>query len=130
IILHNSNTELAANVFKEKYGKNNYVSIYGDYSGTQRHTSSSTTDFEILEEIIRPAEINIKPNPAIVDRVNAVNARLKNAKGERRLFVAEHCEKTIRDFERVIYKEERREIDKSNLDLTHISDAIGYYIEY
>ena len=130
IILHNSNTELAANVFKEKYGKNNYISIYGDYSGTQRHTSSSTTDFEILEEIIRPAEINIKPNPAVIDRVNSVNARLKNAKGERRLFVAEHCEKTIRDFERVIYKEERREIDKSNLDLTHISDAIGYYIEY
>jgi hypothetical protein len=55
---------------------------------------------------------------------------LKDASGETKLFVNHKCKNLIKDFEQVIYKEGKREIDKSNLTLTHISDAVGYYIEY
>ncbi|MFA5772872.1 MAG: phage terminase large subunit [Thermoplasmata archaeon] len=129
IILHNSNTEAASNEVRRRY-PNADIYIYGDYSGTFRHTSSPTTDYEIMKSIIYPAAVNIKPDPPVINRVNSVNARFKNAKGERRLFVHSKCKHTIRDFEQVSYKEGKREIDKTNLDLTHISDAIGYYIEY
>lgn len=129
IIVKNSNTEKAAKMFIDKYpGKQVY--IYGDYSGTFRHTSSMTTDYDILRAIIKPLDIRVKNNPPVIDRINAVNSRLCNAKGERRLFVNAECKTVIKDFEQVVYKEGKREIDKSNLDLTHISDAIGYYIEY
>lgn len=129
IVLKNSNTETASRKVREKYPKAQ-IFVYGDYSGSQRHTSSSTTDFEIIKNIINPVDIRIKPNPPVIDRVNAVNSRLCNAKGERRLFVSPVCKTVIKDFEQVTYKEGKREIDKSNLDLTHISDALGYYIEY
>jgi hypothetical protein len=37
----------------------------------------------------------------------------------------------IKDFEEVVWDEKKREIDKkNNPDLTHASDALGYYIEY
>lgn len=129
IVLKNSNTENASREVRKRYPNAN-IHIYGDYSGTFRHTSSPTTDYEIMKSIIYPTSVNIKPNPSIINRYNSVNARLKNAKGERRLFVHSKCKTVIRDFEQVSYKEGKREVDASNLDLTHISDAIGYYIEY
>jgi len=129
IILRNANTELAANTFINKY-PDKLVSIYGDYSGTFRHTSSPTTDYDILKSIIKTRDINIKPDPPVTDRINSVNSRLRNSNGDVRLKINSNCKTTIRDFEQVVYKEGKREIDKSSLDLTHISDAIGYRIEY
>ncbi|MBK7380423.1 MAG: hypothetical protein IPJ03_15825 [Ignavibacteriales bacterium] len=129
IVLRNANTELAANTFINKY-PDKVVSIYGDYSGTFRHTSSPTTDYDIIKSIIKTRDINIKPDPPVTDRVNSVNSRLRNSKGDVRLKINRNCKTTIRDFEQVVYKEGKREIDKSSLDLTHISDAIGYRIEY
>jgi hypothetical protein len=89
-----------------------------------------TTDYQIMQDIIKPVDIRIKPNPLVINRINAVNAKLKNAKGERYLFINRNCKHLIRDFEQVTYKEKSRDIDKSDLNLTHISDALGYYIEY
>ena len=129
IVLKNSNTELASKTYSDKY-KNAATIVYGDYSGNQRHTSSTTTDYEIIKNIINPIEIKVKPNPPVVDRINAVNSRLCNANGQRKLFVNHKCKTVIRDFEQVVYKEGKRDIDKTSLELTHISDAIGYYIEY
>ena len=41
------------------------------------------------------------------------------------------CKYLIRDLEQVVLKEGTRDIDKaSNSDLSHISDALGYYIDY
>jgi len=129
IVLKNSNTETASRKVRDKYPEGEII-VYGDYSGVQRHSSSATTDFEIIKTIINPSEIRIKPNPPVIDRVNAVNSRLCNAMGVRRMFLDPSCKVAIRDFEQVVYKEGKREIDKTNLDLTHISDAIGYYSEY
>jgi len=129
IYMQNTNTEKTSELFRSKYPGAEVV-IYGDYAGKQRHTSSSMTDYDIMQKIIRPADIRLKPNPSVIDRVNAVNGMLKNASGETKLFVNHKCKNLIKDFEQVIYKEGKREIDKSNLTLTHISDAVGYYIEY
>ena len=130
IVETNTNTEYMAKKVGDLYGYGTYFRIYGDYSGTFRSTSSRSTDYDIISQILPNSNISVKPNPSIVDRINAVNSRLCNAKGERRLLVNPKCKTVTKDFEQVVYKEGKREIEKSNLDLTHISDGIGYYIEY
>lgn len=129
IVQRDTHTELMVNELLKRYDKRSF-NFYGDYSGTFRSTSSPTTDYEIIKKMLPGASINIKPNPSVVDRINAVNWRLKNDKDIKRLFVHRNCKHTIKDFERVQWKEGKREIDKSDHELTHISDAIGYYIDY
>jgi PBSX family phage terminase large subunit len=129
IIGINTNTEDQTRTLLNKYPNALAITIYGDYSGNQRHTSSRTTDYEIIRSIIPSAEIRVKPNPPVNERINAVNARLRNSQGDIRLFIDNRCKRLISDFERVSYKTGSRDLDKSNTELTHISDAIGYYIE-
>jgi hypothetical protein len=72
-------------------------------------------------------------NPAVKDRVNCVNAKLRNQAGYRTLFVDPRCRQLIQDFERVHWKTDLNgnalgEIDKSDPARTHVSDALGYMI--
>jgi aspartate ammonia-lyase len=65
--------------------------------------------------------------------VNCLNARLRNHAGERRLTVHPHCKQLIKDFERVHWKTDPsgntlNDIDKSDVNRTHLSDALGYMI--
>ena len=68
-------------------------------------------------------------NPAVRDRVNTVNARLRNASGERRLAIDEKCKELIQDLEQVCYKPGSSQLDKdSDSRRTHLSDALGYLL--
>ena len=40
------------------------------------------------------------------------------------------CKTLIRDLEQVVNKEGTRDIDKSNPELTHMSDGFGYAVDY
>jgi hypothetical protein len=67
--------------------------------------------------------------------VNCVNARLRNHAGEHRLIVDPKCKHLILDFERVHWKSDTHgntlaDIDKSDPDRSHVSDALGYMIAY
>lgn len=132
IVGRNVTTQEMAQKVAEKYGDKKLYLVYGDYYGNSRDTRSLTTDYEIIKSVLKNVRIFVKPNPSVVDRVNAVNSRLCNSKGERHLFVdLRNCPELIQDLEQVVWDEKKREIDKkSNLDLTHASDALGYYIEY
>jgi len=127
----NTNTEYMAKRIGDIFGYGTYFEIYGDYSGTFRSTNSMTTDYQIIKQILPNCDIKTKPNPPVIDRVNAVNSRLCNANNERRLFInTKKCKELTKDLEQVIWKEGKREIDKTNLQRTHASDGLGYYIEY
>lgn len=127
----NTNTEYMAKKVGDIYGYGTYFEIYGDYSGTFRSTNSMTTDYQIIRQILPNCDIKTQPNPPVINRVNAVNARLCNVNGERRLFInTKKCKELTKDLEQVIWMENKREIDKSNRDRTHASDGVGYYIEY
>ena len=68
-------------------------------------------------------------NPPVRERVNAVNAKLRNAAGETRLFVDPKCKELIADFEQVSYLDDSTKIDKEkDRRRTHLSDALGYWI--
>lgn len=132
---NNTDTRAMAEHVNAKYPFKD-IWLYGDYSGNNRDTRSRTTDFEIIKSILNIPEsrIRVKKQPPVTSRINAVNARLNNVKNERHLFVTANCVHTIKDFENVIYdkngKIEKNTTDPIKKQLSHISDAIGYYIEY
>jgi len=70
-----------------------------------------------------------RSNPAVRDRLEMVNGMLKNANGDRRLFIAPRCRELILDLEQVVLQEGSLIIDKTkDLRRTHLSDALGYLI--
>jgi len=134
IYLRNSNTYEACAEFAERYKDHRMgVSLYGDATGRARSTSSNLTNYEIIRQELSQFHIRDyvrRSNPAERDRINAVNAMLRNAEGEPRLHIhPQKCKMLCKDLEQVAFKDGTSQIDKSKPDLTHISDALGYRIE-
>lgn len=132
IIIPTSNTNEVCREILNRYGKHQAgFTIFGDASGRAKTTKSHQTDYQIIQDILGGLNnftIRVpSANPAVRDRVNAVNARLKNSKGVINYYVDPSCKITIKSFERTQYKEGTSDIDKA-LGVEHITDAIGYYI--
>jgi hypothetical protein len=135
IVLSRSNTWEACAEFQNRYPPpKKGLRVYADASGQSRQTGGGT-DIEIVRRFLSRNGYNrveyrlAGRNPAIRDRVGLVNARLKNAAGEVRLFVHSRCKELIRDFEEVSYKQGSTIIDKEkDPRRTHVSDALGYLI--
>ena len=147
VVLPNSNTqqmmETLMNRLKQyQWGYTLQVEIYGDAAGTQRSSQSQKSNWQIVAEYLQmDASLHFrflrrKANPMIVDRVNAVNAMLRSADGTIRLYVDEaKCPELLRDFKKVRWQVDSSGnatglLDKSDKKRTHISDALGYAIEY
>jgi hypothetical protein len=128
IVIYSSNTDEMVQEIKNRYN-NKHIYIYPDPASKQRKTSAGgITDLAILKN----AGFNIRVrnnHPLIRDRINSVNAKLKNAKGDRTLFIANNCKNVLKSIERQIYKEGTTLVDKSN-NYDHMNDALGYMIEY
>ena len=129
VVKYDTHTKEMAEEVLKRYPKST-IWVYGDSTADNRGTRSPSTDYDIIEEILKGCDIRLKRNPLVVNRVNAVNARLCNAKGKRRLFINPKCKHAIKDFEQVVWEEKARRESQADRDLTHISSAIGYYCEY
>jgi phage terminase large subunit len=66
---------------------------------------------------------------AVRDGINAVNSRLCDATGVRRLLIDPKCKYTIESLERHAYKEGTSQPDKDS-GYDHMSDALRYMINY
>jgi len=144
IVLPNSNVVEACREFVRRAhllagGRLSGVQIYGDPAGhATGHVGAS--DWEIVRQFLA-AEPSLRyamnvpsRHPAVKDRVNAVNGMLCSHSGERRLFLDPKCKQLLKDFDQVTWKEDSNgnmtgEIDKSNSERTHTSDALGYLVE-
>ncbi|CAB4130606.1 hypothetical protein UFOVP130_19 [uncultured Caudovirales phage] len=154
IVIPNSNTPESCRVFRDRIQPyldilrgNHYaavplrVSVYGDAAGNQRKSSADRTDWKIVRDffdqekhILQASFFSGVSNPTVKGRVNAMNALLCNADGERRLFADPACRELIADLEQVAWRTDSAgnsvvELDKSNPKRTHVSDAIGYLAE-
>lgn len=125
IRLKNSNTEELAFEMK-KIAPN--IECYPDPAGKARSTTSRRSDHQILRDhgfLIRAK----KAHPSHIDRINALNRKLKDAEGNIGLTIDPRCVNLIKDFEQC-QRDRKGGIDKSNIELTHALDAATYAISY
>lgn len=123
-------TPYMARLLKERYlDKGHAVTVYPDASGGNSSSkNASESDLSILREHGLTVRAN-PTNPAVVDRINAVNALICNGEGVRRLKVNTlRCPKLTESLEQQVY-DKNGEPDKSN-GLDHLNDAAGYPIAY
>lgn len=116
------------------------VYVYGDATGEQRKTLASRTDWQIVKNFFgryadryRASFQVPSANPPVKDRINCVNALLRNHAGQHRLRIDPRCNQLIKDFEQVCWKADPHgnplaELDKSDPLRTHASDAAGYFV--
>jgi hypothetical protein len=117
-----------ARMLRERYrDKGHAVVIYPDASG--KNTSSKNASESDLS-ILRQAGFTIvvdEANPAVRDRVNAVNALILNDQGERRWKInTDACPATTEAFEQQAY-DRNGEPDKTT-GHDHPPDAVGYFL--
>lgn len=131
----NSNTPLVCRALLRRWGEHKgRVLCYGDATGGAKGSAKvAGSDWDLIREVMRPRFPNrirfrVPPgNPLERPRINSVNSRLTSAAGDVGLVVDPTCKYTARDFEGVQCNE-AGEIDKSDKQLTHLTDGIGYYI--
>ena len=116
-------TERMVNTIKNKYPNSEYVA-YPDATGHKRGSSAMYSDIDLLVKGGFKVKA-MKTNPLVIDRVNAVNKALQG-----NLVIDPSCKDLIQDLEKTSNKEGTREIDKSNKNLTHMSDALGYAVHW
>jgi hypothetical protein len=138
-IPRNSNTVLVCNKlisdWKDHQGK---IGIYGDATGGSRGSAKILgNDWDLVKSTLTPhfGQKLIwkvpKSNPTERSRVNSVNSRCLSISGEIKLKVdPSKAPKMVKDMEGVTLVEGGSgEIDKKIAEeLTHLSDALGYYI--
>ncbi len=140
-IPRNSNTPAVCRKLIEDWGKHEGAVIcYGDATGGARGSAKvQGSDWEIIRDELKPVfkerlSFRVKrANPPERTRVNAVNSMLMNVNGDIRLMVdPQRAPHVVKDFEGVqLLEGGSGEIDKkASPELTHLSDSIGYRIEY
>jgi Terminase large subunit, T4likevirus-type, N-terminal len=145
LILPDSHTLAACEEFLARTrswssGGSIHVYVYGDATGEARKTSASRTDWQIVRDFFGryPERFHARlqvpsANPPVKDRINCVNARLRNHADQRRLLINPNCKHLIKDLEQVCWKADPHgsalaELDKSDPLRTHVSDALGYFV--
>lgn len=146
---NNSNTPAVCRKLLADWGKHQgRVEVYGDATGGARGTAQVMgSDWDLAKSVLRNGDSSsglggfgsrvvfyVKDaNPQERARVNAMNARTCSIDKTIRLMVdPAGASKVVRDLEGVrTLSGGSGEIDKKvDPKLTHISDALGYYVEY
>lgn len=102
--------------------------IYGDSTGKSGKTTGPS-DHAVLRAEFPSGEWRIpREQPHVKDRLASVNSLCQSATGRVRLTVDPSCQHLIADLEQVRFNE-RGEVEKDeNKALTHVSDALGYWL--
>ena len=122
--MYGTNTyEMVAEI-ERRYPANRKI-VYPDASGAQRRSSSGVTDHIILKNSGYTLKVG-SINPAVADRISAVNSTLKSSTGEIRLTIDPGCKRLLECLRKQTYKPNTRTPEKSGLD--HFPDALGYLV--
>jgi len=139
-IPQNSNTILVCDKLIKDWRKHQgRIFCYGDATGGSGGSAKVLgSDWQLIKERLwshfRIDQLFFRipnSNPRERDRINSVNSRLLNTKGEIRMMVdPSRAPNVVKDFEGVSLVEGGAgSIDKKkNPELSHLTDGIGYYI--
>ncbi len=114
--------------------------IYGDATSKSRSRQTGQSDYQLVMNMMRgygcPLRLRVpETNPAVPDRINAMQRAFRDEQGVVRVRVDPSCEEVIQDFEQVL-RDPRGGIKKSQNNKeayyrrTHGSDAVGYWVAY
>ena len=114
--------------------------IYGDATSKGRSRQTGQSDYSLILNAMRqygaPVRLKVpEKNPMVPDRINAVNAALRDQAGVSIVEIDPSCEHLIDDLEQTL-RDDRGGIKKSHdrrdpyYQRTHDSDAFGYWISY
>jgi len=131
-VTYNAKTQQAAQMFCERYAghENRTIYITGDASGDHESIRDFTTDYVIIEDVLRAHRWRTlfdvpNANPNVNNRVNLVCSLLCTLTGESRLFLNDQCTRTLNDLERNT-SDGKGGKDKSDSYQTHGSDCLDY----
>jgi hypothetical protein len=104
------------------------IRLYGDPAGKSGKTTGPS-DHAVIKAVFPQATWCVKIGaPHVRDRVAAVNARCETMDGLKHLRVDPSCRNLIADLEQVTFLDNGDLDKKTNALLTHVSDALGYWI--
>ena len=121
-------TPTMARMLKERYkDKGHSVTIYPDASGGNTSSkNASESDLSILKQAGFQIRVNAA-NPAVKDRINAVDAMTLNAEGKRRWLVnTDACPDLTEAQEQQAWDKHGEPDKKTGHD--HPNDAVGYFL--
>lgn len=123
---------LVQEISKRLSGHQAHIYVYGDPAGHKRHTTSKQTDWQIVENTFRAAfgsRVHMRSQKEQIPeraKINALNARICNAAGERRYFAnPTRCKQTVLDMEQCRALPDGS-VDKADKERTHWLDCAGY----
>ena len=126
--IYSSNTDELADEILNRYPKSK-IFVYPDPAGSQRKTSANgMTDHKILENRGFIVKAPRRHDP-VRDRINATNARLKNANGEINLQITKNCKHTIESLEKHSFKPKTSIPDKDT-GYDHQFDSLSYMVAF
>ena len=125
--IYGTDTAEMCREIQQRYPGRRYI-VYPDASGAARRSSAvgGITDHIIWKN--HGFELRVgSVNPAVKDRIAAVNSVLK--KDNMRLTISPKCKKLIDGLRKHVYKEGTRQPEKNGAnDFSHFNDALGYLI--
>ncbi len=147
LVIENTHTQACIEEFIRRYPKHqNKIIINGDASGDWRNAQSEFTNYAIIQNALKNygynVEFRLRPyNPPILTRIQAFNARVRNAKGDCHIFVDRRkCKWMLYNIYNLMFKEgtsivdvptaKRIQNDRDSKFLEHIFDAMSYLVEY
>ena len=146
IVIENTHTQACIEEFLRRYPHHQTkITICGDASGDWRNSQSEFTNYAIINNELRnygyEVEFRLRPyNPPVLSRIQAFNARVKNANGERHIFADKRCKWFLFNMYNLMFKEgssivdvptlKRIQVDRDSKFLEHPFDAGSYIVEY
>ncbi len=115
-------TEDMAKQVKSKYPE---AIVIGDSAGnTKRDVSSTRVNYQIFKD--HGLMTKRHRNPPVQSRIISANSNLHH----RKHIIDIGCQNLIRDLELVSWKDDGKDVDKSDISLSHASDAWSYGDHY
>ena len=146
LCIENTTTQQTIDEFIRRYPDHRGgIIINGDASGDNRTTQSELTNYLIIKNALElhgyEPKFELRNfNPPILNRIQAFNAKVRNANNEPHLFVDRKCEKLLYNIDNLSFKEGTSIVDVPTLKqikndrslkfLEHPFDAASYLVEY
>ena len=147
IVVENTSTQACVEEFLRRYPDHRApIVICGDASGDWRSANSEFTNYKIIQNALERHGYDIEFklrnfNPPILRRIQAFNARVRNVKGERHIFInPNRCKWLLHNMYNLSFKEgtsivdvptvKQIKNDRESKFLEHPFDAASYLVEY